>query len=121
MSNVTLNNIIVKQNLGHCIHRNHCIASASLFRNGREFANLVIDHYTPKKAEAGYYAAFRSPGYTERQHPRLRVFLGHDPYSLNLLAVDLLAHVAQEWSDLFDPESKRLMFVRDARLEGLIG
>ena len=119
MSNVTLTNIIVKDNLEYAIRRNHCIASATLKRNNREFANLVIDHYCPKNSEAGFYAAFRLPGYTERQHPRLRVFLGKDPYSLNFLQI--LVHVAREWSDLFNPESKRLMFVRDARLEEMIG
>ena len=97
--------------------RPHCVASMSLMDNGEFFANLVIDWYSPKGQTPGFYAAFRAPGYTERAHPKLRIFLGdslaHIKHDFQLMS--LMEDIAELWGDVFDPEATTLAFVNDPR------
>jgi hypothetical protein len=107
-------NVIVKEHFPRSGKRPHCVASCDITRNHTEYAHLVIDWYSPLgSTKEGFYAAFRLPGYTERQKPQLRIWLGKtlDNYNLE----NVLHYVAETWSDCFSPGAKQC-YIQDVRL-----
>jgi len=117
MSNVNLINFNAKNTESKSGRRKHCLASADVVRNGQTTANLVIDFYSPRGLRAGFYAAFRAPGYTERQHPSLRVWLGESLEGVDNCTLEgTMERVARLWIGCFEPNSKALQFICDPRL-----
>ena len=47
----------------------HCLAKSTVLVDGKEYATIVIDKYTPKNGNPGWYFCFRLPGHVERQTP----------------------------------------------------
>lgn len=62
----------------------HCYANCIVRENGHAIANVVLDKYTPKNAQHGWYVAIRRPGRTERQTPPVRIFVAEDLVSVLL-------------------------------------
>lgn len=99
--------------------RPHRVAGATVFRNGEAAAELAIDYYTPMNtgARRGFYVAFRKPGYSERQRPKLRIWLGEDISSATQIGLTtIMYYVANHWFDAWNPKAKRTSFVNDPRV-----
>lgn len=63
----------------------HCFASCDIYTNGHQECKIVLDKYTPRNGQAGWYFAFRYPGKTEHVRPVMRVFAGETLASVVLV------------------------------------
>jgi hypothetical protein len=68
------NRMVAREEAGKRI--SHCFASCDIHFNGHQVCKIVLDKYTPKNGQTGWYFAFRYPGKTENIRPVIRVYAG---------------------------------------------
>lgn len=67
----------------------HCLVSAKVFNEDKEQIGLVvIDYYTPIGDKSGWWLALRKPGYQERVHPQLLVYIQEELTTPSMSKVD---------------------------------